>query len=216
MSLGLAPLSLLTRAGLSGALVVLLGALLWYRARQARGAIGGALSGPKAAWLLWAIYTWFFAAPLLGLDPACPSPWREVLLVGAANMWARGLVELYMLHVSKNWRPPYGIAHDVFSLALALATWALAPSDDAALATLWGLAFGLCCLVIAASYAVETYYAVRFHDLVEGRTTGDDGVWFASAEDPRFARINRVTFAVNLPLYTWALLVNAAAWGVFS
>ena len=36
---------------------------------------------------------------------------------------------------------------------------------------------------------------------MEGRTTGDEGIWFADEEQARFRRINRLTLAFNVPLY---------------
>ncbi|RKG92031.1 hypothetical protein D7V97_41320, partial [Corallococcus sp. CA053C] len=63
---------------------------------------------------------------------------------------------------------------------------------------LWALA--LVALVLV-SLGVEVAYAALFHQAVEGRTTGEDGVWFADAEQARFRRINRLTFALNVPLY---------------
>jgi hypothetical protein len=53
-----------------------------------------------------------------------------------------------------------------------------------------------CCRV----WGLEIYYALAFHQAVEGRTTGDDGVWFATAHEARFRRINRVTALANVPL----------------
>ena len=40
---------------------------------------------------------------------------------------------------------------------------------------------------------------------VEGQTTGDEGVWFASAEDEKFKRINRITAVCNTPIVGFTL-----------
>lgn len=71
------------------------------------------------------------------------------------------------------------------------------------------------------SLCLETYYAVVFHHAVAGQTTGDEGVWFANAEEPRFARANRVTAWANGPLILFvlalmfALSLPASAWAQF-
>jgi hypothetical protein len=169
--------------------------------RQNRGAImGGAISRAKQLWLTWAVYTWFVLAPLFAFLPGLRPATRGTLLVFAASMWLRGVVELVMLFVTKNWRPPMGIAHDVFTAVLLGAglVWMVpgAPRPFAG-PDGWGLAL---VVVLLSSMGLEIYYALAFHQAVEGRTTGDDGVWFATAHEARFRRINRVTALANVPL----------------
>jgi hypothetical protein len=67
----------------------------------------------------------------------------------------------------------------------------------------WTFAF---MLVLLASLAVETYYAAAFFRAVEGRTTGEDGLWFADEKDPRFRRINLVTTLVNVPFFVFLFI----------
>ena len=169
-----------------------------------RPRIGGRVSRPKQLWLGWAVFVWFIQCPILALEPKLAFDVRLILGSFAIFMWARGLVELYMLYVSKNWRPPMGIAHN-----LACATLIVALALRGELLNLvtpldrWGLAW---VLVVFLSLLLETGYAVAFHRAVRGKTTGDDAIWFADAEDPKFRRINRVTAAVNVPLYGFLLV----------
>jgi hypothetical protein len=204
-------LSLGARAGL--VLAILLVAFLvrrFARGQNHHGGLGGAISGPKQLWLGFTLFTWFLACPLLALDPSVPGALREVLGTFAALMWVRGVAEMVMLYRTRNWRPPYGIAHDLVCLAVVVAGLL---EIDPLLATTpgplvaWQRAFGW---VIAVSLVVETYYAYAFFRLVEGRTTGEDGVWFATEEDPRFVRINRITATLNVPLVGFALAFVAA------
>jgi hypothetical protein len=116
-------------------------------------------------------------------------------------MWVRGLAEMYMLYVSKSWRPPYGIGHDVLCILLVLGglAWNHAhwTGPLSAVGT-WALALvGL----VLVSLVIEIAYAVLFFRAVEGATTGEEGVWFADEEQARFRRINRLTFVLNLPMY---------------
>ncbi|HJK95526.1 MAG: hypothetical protein CMN31_14200, partial [Sandaracinus sp.] len=178
--------------------VALLGAF-FHRRQNARRSLGGRISPAKAAWLTFAVLFWLGVCPLLALDPALPTRWRWVLGLFAAQFWLRALVELWMLYVSKSWRPPYGIAHDAFSIGVVGGAALLAPGAwTGGLGDLVGLG---ATLVLLASLVAETGYAVAFHRLVEGRTTGEDGVWFADGEDPRFSTLNRITAAVNVPLW---------------
>lgn len=179
--------------------------------RQAQGGTGGAISRPKLVWLAFAVLLWFLVVPLVALDPAVqPAP--RLLLAGfAAGMWLRGLAELFMLYVTRTWRPPYGVAHDVACLVWlvgGLLFWPAARAVGPGPLDPWVL---LLLVLLVASLVVETLYATLFFRAVEGKTTGEDGVWFASGEEARFARINRLTAALNLPLYaTLALFL----WGV--
>ncbi|MBX3249983.1 MAG: hypothetical protein KF901_22590 [Myxococcales bacterium] len=196
------------------ALVLLVGgvgfAFYRHQNRARAGALGGRISRAKAAWLTFAVLFWLGVCPLLALEPSLPTRWRVVLGVFAAQFWLRGLVELYLLYVTKSWRPPYGIAHDLFSLALVLALVALPGGFPLEPAHLVGLAAST---LVALSLVAETYYAWVFFQLVEGKTTGDEGVWFADQEDPRFVRVNRLTAALNVPLYVGLGALVAVAFG---
>jgi hypothetical protein len=179
---------------------VLLG-VLFQRRQNRQGSRGGRISPPKVAWLFYAVYFWFIVCPAVALDPAVPSAARQVLGLFGASMWIRGVAEMYMLYVSKSWRPPYGIGHDVLCILLVLGglgwhhahwTGSLSGTD------LWALALvGL----VLVSLVIEIVYAALFFHAVEGATTGEEGVWFADEEQARFRRINRLTFTFNVPMY---------------
>ena len=195
-----------------GAAVVAAVGAAFARGQNRAKRLGGAISRAKQVWLTWAVYTWFVLAPLFGLAGGLRPVTRGVLLAFAASMWLRGVVELVMLFVTKNWRPPYGIAHDVFTAGLlAVGLGLMAPQAPVPFAGAdgWGLSL---VLVLWVSMGLETYYALAFHRAVEGRTTGDDGIWFATAHEARFRRVNRVTAWANAPLcgFVAALLVWAA------
>ena len=191
---------------LAGAVLVLLFGLGFLRQQNSKAGLGGRISKPKLLWLLYAVYFWFLVCPLLAFEAAVPRPIRFILGGFAAVMWLRGMAEMFMLYVSKNWRPPYGVAHDVFSMVLIVLGllvyrdhWeALGPGVPQ-----WSFVL---LLVLLGSLAVETYYAAAFFRAVEGRTTGDDGLWFADEKDPRFRRINLITTVVNVPFYAFLLI----------
>ena len=189
----------LTQGTIVGSLVI--AAVLGRRfyLRQAEGATGGRISLPKIAWLVYPIYAWFLLCPLLALDPGVPRGVRLVLGAFAVSMWLRGAIEMYLLYKVHRWRPPYGIAHDAFCLALigGLTAWSW---DEV---TLEGSA-GRCWMfvaVIAASLVVEILYAALFFQAVHGKTTGQEGIWFAD-EGARFRRINRITATCNAVLFS--------------
>lgn len=195
----LSPLTRILLLALLG-VIALLG-WRFQRKQNRQGAKGGRISPPKVAWLFYAIYLWFIVCPLVAMDPALPSEARWALGLFGASMWVRGAAEMYMLYVSKNWRPPYGIGHDVLCIALVLGALAwhrahwLGPLTSV---DLWALALvGL----VLVSLVIEVAYAALFFHAVEGATTGEDGIWFADEEQARFRRINRLTLGFNVPLY---------------
>jgi|SRR6218665_512735 len=195
----LSPLSRVLLPCLVG-LCVLAGVLFW-RQQNVKKAQGGRISPPKMAWLLYAVFVWFLLCPLVASDAGVHPHLRLVLGGFAAFMWARGAVEMYMLYVTRNWRPPYGITHDVLSLALVLGGlgfYAVRRDAPPSPLDVWTL-----CLLalVTVTLVIEVLYAALFFHAVEGQTTGEDGIWFADEEQARFQRINRMTFACNVPLY---------------
>lgn len=196
----------------AGVLVALVMGLR-FRAKQnaGHGARGGKISNPKVLWLFFAIWFWFVECAVLFFEPALPRAYQLIVGAHAASMWLRGVVELVMLHVTKNWRPPIGIAHDAVCIAViaGLALW-----QGAALGELgaWGAWAPALVAMLVFSLVVELLYAAMFFQAVEGKTTGDDGIWFADPESERFRRINRITFTFNTP----QVLFQAALLGVLT
>lgn len=186
--------------------------VVFQRRQNRQGTRGGRISPPKVAWLFFAIYFWFVVCPAVALDPAVSSASGWVLGLFGASMWIRGAAEMYLLYVTRSWRPPYGIGHDVLCIALVLGGLAWHREHWAGplpASEVWALALiGL----VLVSLVIEIAYAALFFHAVEGATTGDEGVWFADEEQARFRRINRLTFAFNVPMY--GTLAALLAWGL--
>jgi hypothetical protein len=197
-----------TRVLLSLSLAACVVASFFFRRRQNRaGTRGGKISNPKLLWLFFAIWFWLFECAVLAFEPSLPLPFRIICGVHAASFWARGGVEMFLLHVTKTWKPPMGIAHDLFCIVtvLALAAWFGVEETGAWGWWAWGLIAALVC-----SLVVETLYAWLFFGAVKGKTTGDDGIWFASEDEERFRRINRITAACNTPQVAFQLALLTA------
>ena len=198
-------LSLASRLGLLGSLGACVVAALWFRSKQNRAhAMGGKISNPKLLWLFFAIWFWLFECAVFAFEPSLPSGYRIIFGVHAASMWLRGVLEMVMLYVTRNWRPPIGIGHDllcivtVLFLALALPL----PLDSS-----WGLFAPALVAMLLFSLGVEVLYAALFFQAVEGKTTGEKGIWFASEDEARFRRINRITTAFNVPQLAFQLVL---------
>lgn len=173
-------------------------AAVMYKRQNTPGKLGGPISLAKAFWLHYTILTWFFILPaaLLMLEEA-PVSHRNVWLTLTVSMWIRGVVELYMLFVSKNWTPYIGISHDVITLAAMVG--ALLISGTSRFSTEPVLL--IFTVSIFLSLCTEIYYAYSFFQIMKGRTQGDDGLWYAHEEDPRFKRVILVTTIFNYILF---------------
>jgi hypothetical protein len=189
-----------------------------FRRHQQRGGNGGAMSRPKQVWLGVAVYFWFLLVPLVVLDSHVPTAHRLVLGAFFFAMGVRGPVELVMLYVTKNWRPPYGIVHSAFcALVVAAASFGFGPALVAPLSEPDSLAAACTALVgvLFLSLVVEVWHAAAFFRVVGDKTTGDDAVWFAPADNPAFAAIVKRTAVLNLffvPALVAFLVAYAGGW----
>lgn len=202
-------LTLASRLGLFASLGGCVLAARWFRGKQNRAhAMGGKISNPKLLWLFFAIWFWLFECAVLAFEPSLPSGYRIILGVHALSMWLRGGVEMVMLYVTRNWRPPIGITHDVLCIltVLGLAVALPLPLDSA-----WGLFAPALVFMLLFSLFVEVLYAALFFQAVEGKTTGDKGIWFASEDEARFRRINRITTGFNVPQVLFQLVLLGVA-----
>jgi nitrite reductase/ring-hydroxylating ferredoxin subunit len=160
------------------------------------GTLGGPITVENAAWLTYAMLAWYVIPACLASDARLPGALRRLQGLLLASFALRGLAEAYLLWGPKAWIPPYGIGHDVATIALVYALrWhmrdALAAVRDVR-ARRW-LAFGH---VQAAAMVAEAGFATWFYALMAGQT---DRLWFA-AYTPLFADLNAV-MRVVVPLF---------------
>jgi hypothetical protein len=178
-------------------LVTLVLCVRFYRRQNVPGTLGGPICFSKALWLHYTLYTWFLFLPyVLWRWPDAVPGQRAVWMALTGSMWARGVIEIYMLYVSKNWTPVIGISHDVATIVAMVIAWAYAGF------TPWGDPVGLLFTAsLIFSMVAETHHAASFYALMKGRTKGDEAMWYAHEGDPRFRRIILVTIACNWLLY---------------
>ncbi len=181
-----------------------LAAAVFYRMQNRHAAVGGAISWQKLAWLALAILLWILLPALIACDPRLSAAWRWPFLVLLALMLARGVIELWMLYVSRNWSPWYGIAHDIVCAAVLLG-YAIALQPSGPLEQLMRLHLG----VSGAMFGPEIYFA--WYMLTHFHTKGDHAIYFVP-DDPAYAVVLRVTaatvafLATYLPLFLYCWL----------
>lgn len=168
-----------------------------------KSGLGGKISRAKFMWLMLAVYEWFLFPLFLLTFPLSP-PFKWAVASFAINLWIRGLAELLMLYKFKNWQPPYGVGHDLFTIAhIGIMIFFTFGKNQTPMETL--VLFWFFKLIIM--FIVECYYALNFHELVKGNTKGEDGIWFADEENEIFIKINKITTFWNWIFYS-ILFIN--------
>jgi hypothetical protein len=183
---------------------VLLSAIIGYaifrrqnRLIDGKARLGGEISASKALWLYWTISVWFMFMPYVLLSQRWQDAFHYGWMALTISMWLRGIAEIYMLFISKNWTPYIGIAHDVFTFAIMAVAY-LWFHESFAVGAWWVQYFSI---VLLISLVVEIYYAKTFLKIVGQRTKGEEGVWYAHKNDPVFLHLLRVTTVCNWFFY---------------
>jgi len=79
---------------------------------------GGAIAPSKLAWLLVVIMYWYVLPIYWLLGNGLNRQAKLALQVFLVSMILRAVVELTMMYLTQNWLHAYGIAHNLFSIAL--------------------------------------------------------------------------------------------------
>lgn len=185
------------RLTLGGAIAILAAiSVVFYYRQNFAGQIGGRMSLAKLLWLDYALIAWLILPFFLWWSPRLMPALRWIYGIHGINFAVRGVIELWMLYVTIAWFPPYGITHDLFTIALITALlWfrreELRSLQDrtnrAALRFLTSIRLGLCC---------EIVFAWLFYRA----TGGEVGIYFASS-DPVFSWINALTWGAVVLFY---------------
>lgn len=133
------------------------------------------MAAAKAAWLCLALLLWFFLPALLVADRRVSPGLRQPLIALIYLMLIRGVVEAWMLYVSRNWSPWYGIAHDLLC-AGALACFALRAQVTNSFERLLRTHL----IVTMLAFVPEIYFAWYMHS--HFTTQGEDAVYFVPDE----------------------------------
>lgn len=146
-------------------------AVAFYLAQNTLRPVGGEIAPAKLLWLAGAILMWGVLPWLLLADARLGMLLRRAFAVLAGLMLARAAVEGWMLYVTLNWSPWYGIAHDVACMATLLGLAArIAPASALERLARRHL------YVSAAFFAPEIYFAGYM--LAHFDTKGEAAIYF--------------------------------------
>lgn len=182
-----------------------LAALGFYWVQNQYRPIGGEISWRKLLWLAYAIFLWFLLPLLIGADARVAPALRKPFVVLFVLMLARGLIELWMLYVSLNWSPWYGIGHDLVCATVLLSYLVRLWNAVASLGRLERLIL-VHVAVTALMLGPEMYFA--WYMQAHFNTQGDGAIYFVP-DDPAYHVVLRATTAAVafLTLYLpWFLL----------
>ena len=173
------------------------------RKQNGGGRVGGPISLPKTLWLNYTLLSWFvIPAALLrrqGLSPGTRAALRAHLL----SFGIRGTAEMWMLYRTHSWRVAYGVGHDLLDLVMVSA---LLPRGRHRRGGRANAVARRHLDDVRWTLVAEMVFASLFHSAVEGRTQGQDGIYFAS-DEPHFRRINLLTALVDGAAYARLAMV---------
>lgn len=111
----------LRRATWSALGLVAAAAAAFYVAQNTLRPVGGEIALVKLLWLAGAVLLWGVLPLLLMGDARLGLRLRRAFAALAVLMLARAAIEGWMLYVSLNWSPWYGIAHNALCVAVLVA-----------------------------------------------------------------------------------------------
>lgn len=172
---------------LSAVAAIAAAALAFHLVQNRMSLTGGGIAWPKSVWLGCTLLYWFVLPALWVSDARIGAAWHRPFAWLLLLMVLRGVAELWMLYVSHNWSPWYGIAHDASCLVV-----------------LWGAAF--------RAAAIRTSRTSLLHALATGLLFVPEiyFAWYMQAHF-RTAGENPLYFVPNEAAHAWVLGVTMAA-----
>ncbi len=162
-------------------------ALFWWVQNNLR-LVGGAMAFQKALWLADALVLWFVLPIFIVGDARIRAEARRAFKALLILMALRAVVEGWMLYVTLNWSPWYGIAHDLACMAALVYYFArYAP----VIQPMWRVHIA----VTTLAFVPEIYFAWYMQHYFN--TQGQGAVYFVPDEPAQ-------AFALNV---TWAAVV---------
>lgn len=186
--------------------------IAFFLTQNGSGRIGGEMAPQKMLWLFYAIVLWLVLPGAVVFDRRASTSIRGAYQALFALMVLRAIVECWMLYVSRNWSPWYGIGHDVACMFVVLAGLVrVARSDGVRSGVDRWLYVHL--VVTLLAFVPEIHFA---HYMVRNFNTAGEAAIYFVPDDAKHREVLGVTSAVvmgltlYLPVFMWGWLVGAA------
>lgn len=183
----------------------------YYKRQNNNQKTGGPISVPKALWLGYAMFFYFLYPVWLYFLFQYSSSDLLFLHFILLCMYARLIFQAIWMFRIKKWTPPMGITFNLASVILIIIVYIYSKLlfGNHVFKTLPDTVIMLYALNVVCILLVDTYYANTFYKIVGSNTKGDNAIWFASTNDQRFNKINRITTFSNMGFYTYSIIVIA-------
>ncbi|HQW71579.1 MAG: hypothetical protein IPO45_09990 [Saprospiraceae bacterium] len=169
----------------------------FYNKQRRNKSIGGAISKAKTIWLFFALFQYYFFSVFVLL--LCFGTLLTPVLVAACGFFLlRFILQFVIMYFFKKWRPPMGIAMNIVSFLVIISMLFHFMSGNIFEWIAWDRVAFLYTVLILCILATDSVYAWMFYKIVGLRTMGENGIWFASDDDPAFRKINWITSRLNI------------------
>jgi hypothetical protein len=179
----------------------------YYKTQNSQNTIGGAISKAKILWLGYAVFNYFVFSVWLYFHTPVDHTFRGILMAAMILFYCRFIVQGILMFILKKWQPPMGMAYNILCISvLGVFLIDLCNKNTINISRAEGTYF-LYFIGLILTLMTDTYYAKTFFQIVGKRTMGADAIWYASDEDQKFRRINRITARLNTFFYALTTLV---------
>lgn len=168
----------------------------YYFKQNKQDTIGGKISAAKAFWLGYALFN-YFVFPVYLYFFLENSSLKLVLTLIICLFYFRMLIQSFLMFISKNWIPTYGILYNIFSIIVILSLLVKLLTSFNAFTENSLLLLSLFLFKLILILSTDTIYAHKFKRLVGNHTKGKKAVWYAS-NDLKFKNINSITYRNNI------------------
>lgn len=185
--------------------------IIFYKRQNNGFKIGGPISKPKAYWLFFVLFQYYCFSIWLLLFYG-ESFFRNPLIITIVLLLIRAFLQPIIMYLTKNWRPIFGMTFNILTaVTITIFTIFYFLNADFELQEVDKIQNAFLCMIVFI-LITDTYYAYSFNKLVKGETVGPKAIWFASSENKKFDKINRITFWLNI-IFSAIFLYNL--WHIF-
>ena len=188
-------------------LLSIIGGYSFYKNQNQTKKLGGDISVAKAFWLGFAIFQYFVLSTFLFLSSG-EHVFKYVLSLLMVCFVIRAIFQGLMMYVFQKWKPYMGMIFNllIFVLVSKKMIEVAVFGPLLSMSNLEYVVF-LYLLMVLFMLILDTYYAWKFSKLVGNGTTGPNAIWYASAENSLFKKINQTTTFFNVLLLAWFIVI---------
>ncbi len=189
--------------------VAIFAGLLYYKRQNNTKQLGGPISPAKAIWLIFAIFQYYVMSAFLFLGYS-ENVFKHILGLVLLLFVIRGIFQCLWMFLFKKWKPYMGILFNMFAFVYIFKKIV----DTVVFGPLLSMStteyvIYLYLTMFLFMLILDSYYAWKFSKIVGNSTTGNNAIWYASADNKAFKKINQTTAFFNVSLLAWFIVILA-------